>query len=358
MSLKVSQKSKELVRVSLTICNLMIGAQLLALPYIYMRLAWPIGILFTTFTALYSLFGFNYIVDACYYTSCQTISDLLTGLFGKVFSNIVEVFIVIQYLGYLTQYVSICADYINIFVLAVSNYNFKTVYIKIIIFVVLSGFLVFKSLKAISNLSTAKQSFAAFAVICACIFLIIATKVGTTDININGVVSIIKLPSKRQLAVPIHVKGHYIFFEIMQRLPIFKAIYGCQASIPIVYNNMPGDGEYRRALLKKYIVIGTLATSGLCVVMAFVCLFLFGSDISTNVLLSFVPQNYTMTTVRLLYAMVILLTYVVVTFPIRGMFMKIFKQNKDTKKDIQFIFSYGSVLYLFPVDLVYQYLIF
>ncbi|KAH0570572.1 Solute carrier family protein [Spironucleus salmonicida] len=328
----VTQYQKDYIRTTLTICNLMIGTSLLALPYTYMRLGWPVASIVTIFSVVYSIFGFNYVIDACYYTSCQTLSDLLTQLFGKVISIIIEAFIVFQYFGYLISYVSICADYTQIFIVSISNYSFSTIYLKIIIFGMLTFFLIFKTLKSISNLSAAQQLFVVIAVVCVVVFYGIAVQAGETLININGTQSTIKLSNKGLLAKPVHTRGIYIFLEIIQRIPLFLPLFGCQASVPVVFNVMPGDGDYRRGVLKKAMITATLVTCTLCVFMAFFCLFLFGRDISTNVLLSFVSQNYVMTTVRFLYALVVLLTYVVVTFPIRGMFMKIFKQDKNTNK--------------------------
>ena len=76
---------------------------------------------------------------------------------------------------------------------------------------------------------------------------------------------------------------------------------------------------------------------------------LFGKNIASNVLVSFPSNNYVMTAVRLCYALVIIMSFVVIVYPIRSIFMEWMNLDMTTKIGKIVFYIIGILLTVFGV---------
>lgn len=72
----------------------------------------------------------------------------------------------------------------------------------------------------------------------------------------------------------------------------------------------------------------TLVVMCLYLINGTFCYWMFGRNVASNELLSFNPKNYVMTVCRLLYAIVMFLSFVTLLYPIRAIFVDWFKIDK------------------------------
>ncbi|KAH0570917.1 Solute carrier family protein [Spironucleus salmonicida] len=339
----------QLLGTILTLSNTMMGAALLSLPYTFSRVGWPLAIAIAVFAFVFSIFGFMAIIDAAHYTQSPTMRGMIKSIFGNIVATIIDSCIAFMYCGYLVSYISICSDYLVVFIQAVSSYHFNPIYMKICLFAPLAPLTMLSSPSALSNVSAFAIIFIVVTVFATFSYFIKGLQDTTTDIVINQVVSNIKLPNPLNLVAPAHKNPGYAFLEFIQRIPLFMPLFGCHASIPVLLHDLAGQPNYRRQLMKKSCVFACILVCVLYLLNAFSAYFLFGRQIAGNVLLSFSPKNYVMTTVRLLYAFVIMLSYVVIVYPIRAIFMEWFRLDRTSKKGTFVFFSIGILLTIFAI---------
>lgn len=111
-------------------------------------------------------------------------------------------------------------------------------------------------------------------------------------------------------------------------MPLFSTY--CCTPMLIHSMNLPGPAKVKVVL--KAANVSIISVCIICIFMATIGYLLFGRNVNENILVSFSPQNYTMTVCRLLYAIVILLSYVVILFPPRRIILYYLHLEKETSK--------------------------
>lgn len=332
-----SVDKKQVIATTFTIANTMMGVAVLSLPFTFSRLGWILSIVLVALAGMYSVMGYYKTIENVHYSQIPTLRGLLTSLFGRVWANIFDFCIAFEQTGFLVCYISVIGDYLNVFIKNVADKDFNTKYIKLICMPILALLSMLSSAKALSNVS-------AFAILCILMTVLSVAVYYFIGVSKNEQMDGSPLPAPGKLIGPAHKNGTYIFLEIVQRIPLFMPLYGGLASAPPLYVDLENSRYKAMIVLKKASFYGALITAIICTVNAICAYFLFGRDIASNVLLSFPSSELWMSICRLLFAIVVLSSYVVIVYPVRRIYMDWFKQDYKTKKGKVVFIIIGYVL--------------
>ena len=78
---------------------------------------------------------------------------------------------------------------------------------------------------------------------------------------------------------------------------------------------------------------------------------MFSDNVASNILLSFWPTNIVMSIIRLLYAIMMLMSFGVIVYPVRSIFMEWFKLDVNTPKGKLWFYLIGLIIVLFTAAL-------
>lgn len=100
-------------------------------------------------------------------------------------------------------------------------------------------------------------------------------------------------------------------------------------------------GMYRALICTfcLYVIVGVSGTAS------------FGHDMAGNILLSYLPSNWLMTTVRLLYTFNMILSFVIVIYPVRAAILEWFHVSQNTPRGKRWFYVVGTIVPLAAVGL-------
>ena len=111
-------------------------------------------------------------------------------------------------------------------------------------------------------------------------------------------------------------------------------LYGAQSSVSSIYYDLKAPPNFKHKAMLSGVTIAVISSTIMYFMAGFFGLLMFGRDVAGNILLSFSPNNIVITIVRLLYTLVVVLSYVVVVYPTRNIIMDWFNLTIDTKKGL------------------------
>ncbi|TNJ30670.1 Solute carrier family protein [Giardia muris] len=355
---------------ALTLSNTMVGAALLSLSYTIVRIGWGMGLVLMAFAFTYSLFGFYAVIDAAHYTQSRTLRGCVTAVFGPIPAMVMDVCIVLMYTGLLVVYVSICGDYIGACITGFSygRASFDIRYTKLILGGLLLPLTLLRSVKALSNISGFCIIFIFVSVLSITVYFFIGLGKRKVACNVAGLqidepftgstcdldantCTWEPFPSPMYIVGPAHTVAWKAFLEIVRRVSVFMPLFGCHASIAPLLHELKGTPIRRWKILRKAITIAAATTGALYLISGFGSSLMFNRYIQANVLLSFLPTEIYMTVVRLLYTLVMALSYVVILFPIRVIIMSWWSLSNETKKGKVVFVCIGIILMIVSVTL-------
>lgn len=364
---KVASDARGLYNATVTLSNTMIGVSILTFPYTVYRLGWVISALLLASAFMYSILGFNAIIDAAYLTQEKSLKAIVQIVTNKHTAMATDVVMIVHMIGVLVIYTSICGDYFHSSIVGFSygKFNLDVRYVKAIVAVLLIPFMFMRDASKLSRIGIFSTLFIVITVVSTLAYFIIfmvhgvVTYAGSVEGAIvefknpphcNGIshatgllpVSAIiecptegckmKFPNPLLIALPAHTTAWKAFLEIVRRISVFLALFGCQISIAPLLAELKGSAVKRRRVFRRSSFISALMVLILQVIMAISAAFSFGDKLQSNVLLSFPSVEIYMTVIKLLYACVLFIIFILKLFPIRYVILGWFKLSIDTRK--------------------------
>ncbi|EFO64900.1 Amino acid transporter family [Giardia lamblia P15] len=385
---KVTSDAKGLYDATVTLSNTMIGVSILTFPYTVYRLGWVISTLLLAGAFLYSILGFNAIIDAAYFTQERSLKAIVQIATNKHTAITTDVVMIIHMIGVLVVYTSICGDYFHSSIVGFSYGKFQldVRYVKAIIAVLFIPFMFLRDASKLSRIGIFSTLFIVITVASTSVYFIIfmirgtVTYAGTvegaivelespynyattpSDMATSLLVSPLgttiecptegckmKFPNPLLIAFPAHTTPWKAFLEIVRRVSIFLALFGCQISIAPLLAELKGSAVKRRRIFRKSLLISALMVLVLQVVMAIAAAFSFGDKLQSNVLLSFPSVEIYMTVIKLLYACVLFIIFILKMFPIRYVILGWFRLTIDTRKGKIIFYILGILIVMMAV---------
>ncbi|ESU39375.1 Amino acid transporter [Giardia duodenalis] len=368
---KVASDAKGLYDATVTLSNTMIGVSILTFPYTVYRLGWVISAILLAGAFLYSVLGFNAIIDAAYFTQERSLKAIVQIVTNKHTAITTDVVMIIHMIGVLVVYTSICGDYFHSSIVGFSYGKFQldARYVKVIVAILLVPFMFLRDASKLSRIGIFSTLFIMITVASTAVYFIVfmirgmVTYAGTvegaivelkdphghmttpSEAMISSLISPLgttiecptegckmKFPNPLLIAFPAHTIPWQAFLEIVRRVSIFLALFGCQISIAPLLAELKGSPVKRRRIFRKSLFISALMVLILQVIMAVAAAFSFGDKLQSNVLLSFSSVEIYMTVIKLLYACVLFIIFVLKMFPIRYVILGWFRLTIDTRK--------------------------
>lgn len=377
---KVASDAKGLYDATVTLSNTMIGVSILTFPYTVYRLGWVISALLLAGAFLYSIMGFNAIIDAAYFTQERSLKAIVQVVTNRHTAMTTDVVMIIHMIGVLVVYTSICGDYFHSSIVGFSygKFDLDVRYVKAIVAVLLVPFMFMRNASKLSRIGIFSTLFIIITVVSTLAYFIIfmvrgvVTYAGTVEGAIveldnpnpyyhdrtSHTASLLplgatiecptegckmKFPNPLSIALPAHTTPWMAFLEIVRRVSIFLALFGCQISIAPLLAELKGNAAKRRRIFRRSLLISALMVLILQVIMAIAAAFSFGDKLQSNVLLSFPSVEIYMTVIKLLYACVLFIIFILKMFPIRYVILGWFRLTIDMKKG-QIIFYVLGIL--------------
>ncbi|ESU43111.1 Amino acid transporter family [Giardia duodenalis assemblage B] len=361
---KVVSDAKGLYDATVTLSNTMIGMSILTFPYTVYRLGWVISAFLLAGAFLYSVMGFNAIIDAAYFTQERSLKAIVQIVTNKHTAFATDVVMAIHMIGILVVYTCICGDYFHSSIVGFSygKLQIDVRYVKAIIAVLLIPFMFLRDASKLSRIGIFSTLFIIITVVSTLVYFIVfmargvVTYAGTVEdavvelehpyqnasaspvTPLGAVITCptegckMRFPNPLLIALPAHKTPWKAFFEIVRRVSIFLALFGCQISIAPLLAELKGNAVKRRKIFRKSLLISALMVLTLQAVMAIAAAFSFGDKLQSNVLLSFPSVEIYMTVIKLLYACVVFIIFILKMFPIRYVILGWFKLTIDVRK--------------------------
>lgn len=320
-----------------TMANTMMGCALLSFSYAYSRLGWVIATILLGLICWFEVVTYKALVNVAHYGQFRTLHGMLEEIFGRKFAYFIDGTIALTYLGYLTVYTSIYADYMQMFIQNVSGgKKFKTEYLKLIIMPILLLQCCMKSPDAIAKVSAFAIFMIVATVLAITVYFIIYAARNETEIYFSDkdITKKIPFPKPMDTIWPANPHPGYAVLEVIQRFTLFMPLYGAQSSVSSIYYDLKAPPNFKHKAMLSGVTIAVISSTIMYFMAGFFGLLMFGRDVAGNILLSFSPNNIVITIVRLLYTLVVVLSYVVVVYPTRNIIMDWFNLTLDTKKGL------------------------
>ena len=340
-----------------TFANSFMGCALLSLGYAFSRMGWVIGAIILILFTLFELIAYYRLVDVSHFEQVITLRKMMQNIFNKKVAYFLDFTFAFCNFGYLIVYVSIYADYMYTFIYNVTNgKEFKQIYLKLIIVPVLIVFSLIRSMDAISKISAFTIILIFVAVIAIVVYWVIFLARGETEMmkTIDGKVVDMTIPFPKfgDTAWPANKNGWYAFLEVIQRIPLYAPLYGAQASVPAMYHDLEGPPNLKRKAMRKGSLYSIVFSGVLYMLAAFCSCTMFGTYLEGNVLMSFRAKNVTFTIVRFLYTLVVLMSYIVMMYPVRSIILEWMHLDPSTsKKGLVTFYVLGIVMVFISVAL-------
>lgn len=150
---------------------------------------------------------------------------------------------------------------------------------------------------------------------------------------------------------PANPNAGYAVMEEFQRLSLFAPLFGAQGCTPVLLSDMQGAPNFRHRVTLKGMYRALICTFCLYVLVGVSGTASFGHDMAGNILLGYLPSNWLMTTVRLLYTFNMLLSFVIVIYPVRAAILEWFHVSQNTSRGRRWFYVVGTIVPLAAVGL-------
>lgn len=363
--------TKSELRSSITLvfmlANTCIGSAMLALSFYTASLGWPLAIIYFIISALFTNWSYSVIIKACRLSDAKSMTDVILATGGKGVRLLVDISIFCIFIGVLIVYIIIATSYIRSLYdliaktsqcVAPSAYDFiqcsnyeaclsKDHRVDLIITACI-GYIVFMALSflpsvaALNSVSLIVIVVAILSVIAVVIRVAQALSTGRLPGDVDGTWT---RPDPRIPYAPGLVSA-------LSNFPVFFLLYGCQPSIPPLFSELPGSAQSKSRIIKVSSYASTFIAGILYIIIAFVgSVGFYGPNQAKqyqdgNILSCFPPGDIFMTVVRLLYGLVIIVSWPVIMFPLRAIVMDWFKVTRSTRKGKVTFFLIGLIVNL------------
>ena len=333
---KKGSEFKDVSMISFTFINCCIGAGLLALPKIFSVAGYVMTIIYVVASTLYCCWVFNIFTLASYHGNFSSLREMAGRLWGKPYGVVIDVAMIFCNMGFLCSYISISSDYVREGIAYLANItelenDFWIKICKVIIAVVIMFPLtLLKTVDMISYISSFAIIFTLAALIAVNVrfFQYIATGV------VNGV--------ERGPVVAHLFPESTGWPATIAYFTTFFALYTIHASMIPVQRETNGSASYRKKVTKKSSYISLFVVAVICIIIGVEGSLMFDRDcnevtdrpcvlINSNILLSFVG-DMAMVIIRILYAIVILVSFPCMLYPIRTSICEWFSIDKYNGK--------------------------
>ena len=359
--------TKQTLGLVFSLSNCMAGSVVLTLPSVFANTGYLIAAIYMAISIFFSLWSYHVLIKACYYTNSISVYQLVMRSYGKSFAIFCDVALACAIFGYLCSYISVSADYLHQGIADIAKFvdpehvilqedYWPKIFRVIVAFVIMFPLSLLRTLDSLSTISSFAVIFFLVAAIGVCYYFGLYAKNDMKVINF-----IPNHPIERDPEIHILPEKEYIP-NILAYFSLFFSLYTLHVNIPPIIGELKGPYETR----KKSIWIASLSAV-IFVAVFYILVGVFGSlmfdrDCSTedkeigkcwpldsNVLKSFVGV-LPMTIIKLLYALVIFLSYPVMLHPCRVTILGWFKApSKFTKRGYGFHVLTGLVITIVAV---------
>lgn len=166
---------------------------------------------------------------------------MMENIFGRWFAYVIDFAIAFIFIGFLICYISVFADYIQMFILQVGGDDkkpFNVIYLKLIEIPICLVMCMMKSPKILSQISAFALLFIVVTVITLVVFFIIFAARGKVDIVVNDKSLTLPFPNALDTAWPANIHTGYVILELIQRIPMFMPLYSAQPTLPVLLHDI------------------------------------------------------------------------------------------------------------------------
>lgn len=355
--IKILKKGKlDLFSLAYQYINCCIGAGLLTVPKIFSVSGFVMSAIYQVASVAFCVWCFKILVDANYHGNFRTLRELTEKTYGRVLAILTDISILICNIGFLISYITVSSDYIRRAISelghieALESSSWQMGFKAIVTAVILLPLTLLRSVASMNYVSTFAVLFVFVAVIAITVRFaqfMAGTPIPGHPYHDRPPVPVLPAPGSGP--------------KVVAYFTVFFSLYSMHASTSPVQIELKGTPKQRRATMNSAIWLTLALVTVIYVLVAVEGALMFDAscprpgyvpsdgvpdpclDIKENILLMF-KGDTAITIIRLLYALVILVSYPVMLFPMRSSIAEWFHVDKYTKRGYLWYLLIGFVV--------------
>ncbi|KAH0572191.1 Amino acid transporter family protein [Spironucleus salmonicida] len=342
---------KDQASTSFSLVSQMMGASLLSISFITFQMGAVLSAIVFIGVYIFVLYLLNIFTEAVHYTQSRSYMEVTTKICGKKMAILLNVCIIVSFYGFCTGYVIISANSVVSFIQNVGKYSFNTYLAKALIaFVLIFPLCLIKSMGVLSKVSSISSFIILITVVS--IVAIFFVKLDARQIcKVDGKDVLYKIQAFPQSSPFITI------LTFLMYIPSIQSNFGCHNGIPSLLNDLKGPPIFKKKILKVSLGIAITGASIFYALVGYFGAAMFGDQIQSNIFINFAKCNLLYFNIlALLYAIVVIISFPLVVFPIKETLLQIFGLTMDTTKGylVSVIISFIFVTLAFALAAVYE----